>query len=126
MKQKEVFNKIGDIIQELNDQYEYLKTVQDDLNDLELELFVSNAHFLTNNIEVLSKLNLQNSKSKNPPVEKAETAHEQKYFEPVVQQMKHTADIDEDSPPPFERLEINFEKNSNEDELSISAIDLEQ
>ncbi len=61
MKQKEVFKKIGDIIRELNDQYDYLKTVTDDLNDLELELFVSNAHFLTDHIEILCKLNLQNT-----------------------------------------------------------------
>src|SRR5271169_6447163 len=91
MKQKEVFKKIGDIIEELRDQYEYLKTVPDDLNDLELELFVSNAHFLTDHIEILSKLNLQNTKVKKPPVQKTETSHEQKYFEPVVQQMKHAA-----------------------------------
>lgn len=125
MKQKEVFNKIGDIIQELNDQYEYLKTVRGDLNDLELELFVSNAHFLTNNIEILSKLNLQNSKFKNPIVEKTETAHEPKYFEPVVQQMKHVADIDEDNPSPLEQLYIEPAKNNSEDELPVSAIDLE-
>jgi len=97
MKQKEVFKKIGGIIQELGDQYEYLKTVPDDLNDLELELFVANAHFLTDHIEVLCKLNLQNKATKRTTEkpdkpekpEKQETAYEQKYFEPVVQQMKH-------------------------------------
>jgi len=88
MKQKEVFKKIGGIIQELNDQYDYLKTVPDDLNDLELELFVSNAHFLTDHIEILCKLNLQIKVSKNIP-EKPEVSYQQKYFEPVVQQMKH-------------------------------------
>jgi hypothetical protein len=87
MKQKDVFKKIGVIIEELSDQYEYLETVPDDLNDLELELFVSNAHFLTDHIEILCKLNLQNRAAKRTP-EKQETSHEQKYFEPVVQQMK--------------------------------------
>ncbi|MDR3694385.1 hypothetical protein [Mucilaginibacter sp.] len=106
MKQKEVFKKIGGIIQELSDQYEYLKTVPDDLNDLELELFVANAHFLTDHIEVLCKLNLQNrpkrvlEKPEKPEKperpEKPEIAYEQKYFEPVVQQMKHGLDKDED------------------------------
>jgi hypothetical protein len=104
MKQKEVFKKIGGIIQELNDQYEYLKTVPDDLNDLELELFVANAHFLTDHIEVLCKLNLQNrpkkviekpEKSEKP--EKPEIVYEQKYFEPVVQQMKHGLDKGENN-----------------------------
>jgi hypothetical protein len=96
MKQKEVFKKIGGIIQELSDQYEYLKTVPDDLNDLELELFVANAHFLTDHIEVLCKLNLQNrpkrTVEKPEKPEKPEIAYEQKFFEPVVQQMKHNSD----------------------------------
>jgi hypothetical protein len=95
MKQKEVFKKIGGIIQELSDQYQYLKTVEDDLNDLELELFVSNAHFLTDHIEILCKLNLQNKLKRTPLLEKPElpedsaiTSSQQKFFEPVVQQMK--------------------------------------
>ncbi|MDB5089993.1 MAG: hypothetical protein JWR09_3987 [Mucilaginibacter sp.] len=92
MKQKEVFKKIGGIIQELSEQYEYLETVSDNLNDLELELFVANAHFLTDHIEVLSKLNLQN-KPKRPVIEKTETTYQQKFFEPVVQQMKPDVDL---------------------------------
>jgi len=92
MKQKEVFKKIGGIIQELSEQYEYLETVSDNLNDLELELFVANAHFLTDHIEVLSKLNLQN-KPKRPVIEKTETTYQQKFFEPVVQQMKPGVDL---------------------------------
>jgi len=128
MKQKEVFNKIGGIIQELNDQYEYLKTVTEDLNDLELELFVSNAHFLTDHIEILRKLNLQDSKIKNPPVEKppaektpvekTETAYEHKYFEPVVQQMKLDNGTIEEKPvmPPFKPVEIHFIKIEDREE----------
>lgn len=112
MKQKEVFKKIGGIIQELSDQYEYLQTVNEDLNDLELELFAANAHFLTDHIEVLCKLNLQ-SQAEKPRTEKItkpertektekpektvqpfeqDTPHEPKYFEPVVQQMKPGAE----------------------------------
>jgi hypothetical protein len=94
MKQKDVFNKIGEIIQELADQYEYLQTVKDNLNDLELELFVANAHFLTDHIEILSKLNLQKGTSQ-PSTEKPEPAFEQKYFEPVVQQMKYAVIVPE-------------------------------
>ena len=105
MKQKEVFKKIGGIIQELSEQYEYLKTVNEDLNELELELFVANAHFLTDHIEVLCKLNLQaqaekratekssrpekSEKQERPPkIADQQSAHEPRYFEPVVQQMK--------------------------------------
>ncbi len=126
MKQKEVFKKIGDIIRELNDQYDYLKTVTDDLNDLELELFVSNAHFLTDHIEILCKLNLQNTKVRKPPVEKTETTHEQKYFEPVVQQMKHGADAEEEKPvkAPFKQTQPVVEKTNEPEEQPVPQIDL--
>ena len=88
MKQQDVFKKIGGIIEELSDQYQYLQTVTNDLNDLELELFVSNAHFLTDHIEILCKLNLQKSQVRRPYAEKLEPAREHKFFEPVVQQLK--------------------------------------
>ncbi len=59
MKQQEVFKKTGAIIKELNEQYEYLQSTADNLNDLELELFVANTHFLKDHAEILRKLNLQ-------------------------------------------------------------------
>ncbi|HEY8931518.1 MAG TPA: hypothetical protein VIM55_20110 [Mucilaginibacter sp.] len=92
MKQKDVFKKIGGIIQELSEQYDYLQTVSDNLNDLELELFVANAHFLTDHIEILCKLNLQNKPKRNVN-DKQETIYQQKFFEPVVQQNKPGAEI---------------------------------
>jgi len=132
MKQKEVFKKIGGIIQELSEQYEYLKTVNEDLNELELELFVANAHFLTDHIEVLCKLNLQ-SHAEKPAAEKParpekiekqektaksdeqQSMHEAKYFEPVVQQMKPGSEkmserISKDPVKPIELEIANVEK----------------
>jgi hypothetical protein len=129
MKQKEVFNKIGGIIQELSDQYEYLKAVDEDLNDLELELFAANAHFLTDHIEVLYKLNLQGHAEKRGAEKTARSAktekkdsnaeptavHEPKYFEPVVQQMKPGSEKqgDKDAEEAFKPAEheiVRFEK----------------
>lgn len=92
MKQKDVFKKIGGIIQELSEQYDYLQTVSDNLNDLELELFVANAHFLTDHIEILCKLNLQNKPKRNVN-DKQETIYQQKFFEPVVQQNKPGTEV---------------------------------
>jgi hypothetical protein len=106
MKQQEVFKKIGGIIKELNDQYEYLKTVPGQLNELELELFLANSHFLTDHLIVLSKLNSQtapatateNSKTETTiPAPKPEARQEEKYFEPLVQAIappiaKHVTD----------------------------------
>ena len=64
MKQQEVFRKIGGIIKELNEQYQYIETNPESINDLELELFVANAHFLTDHAEILNKLN-QRTKAEN-------------------------------------------------------------
>ncbi|MDB5130367.1 MAG: hypothetical protein JWR02_116 [Mucilaginibacter sp.] len=93
MKQKEVINKIGGIIKELNEQYEYLQGMEENLNSLELELFVSNARFLTNHIEILCKLNSQNSGNKLPSPGQ-EKNPEQKHFEPVFHQPEHTGEND--------------------------------
>src|ERR1700712_3114292 len=98
MKQKEVFKKIGGIIQELSEQYDYLQTTVDNMNELELELFVANAHFLTDHIEILSKLNIQNNAAKRPLI-KSEPTYEQKYFEPMVRQMKHATGLSETVAP---------------------------
>src|ERR1700744_6524789 len=120
MKQKEVFKKIGGIIQELSEQYEYLETVVDNLNELELELFVSNAHFLTDHIEILCKLNLQN-KPKRAAVEKPEvTTYQQKFFEPVVQQMKPGVDL-KPVKPPVKPVEIEVAPNQPDPERLLSA-----
>ncbi|WP_374951295.1 hypothetical protein [Mucilaginibacter sp.] len=100
MKQPEVFKKIGGIIQELQEQYDYLQTNADNFNDLELELFVANTHFLKDHAEILRKLNLLKQQqqpelplhiepAKPEPVKPAQPeirsiADEPKYFEPVV------------------------------------------
>lgn len=57
MKQQEIFKKIGDIIKELNEQYEYLQSEEGKFNELELELFSANAHFLVDHTKILKKLN---------------------------------------------------------------------
>jgi hypothetical protein len=56
MKQQEVLKKIGGIITELNEQYQYMQAEPEHLNSLELELFVANAHFLTDHAEILRKI----------------------------------------------------------------------
>jgi hypothetical protein len=56
MNKQEILKKIGHIIQELNEQHQYLSHVQK-INILELELFTANADFLIDHIEILKKLN---------------------------------------------------------------------
>ena len=142
MKQQEVFKKIGGIIKELNDQYEYLKTVDGQLNELELELFIANAHFLSDHISILAKLNSQLSLAPEPvkkedipqpaqvvvetppvveapetPIENPKPAaepeiHEEKYFEPLVQPLAKSKAVEP------EKAEVV------EEEYSAGGIDL--
>jgi len=57
MKQEDLFRKIGNILTELQDQYQYLAANPQELNELELELFLSNANFLTDHINIVIKAN---------------------------------------------------------------------
>ncbi|AYL98991.1 hypothetical protein [Mucilaginibacter celer] len=126
MKQMDVFKKIGGILKELNDQYDYLAADPGELNELELELFVANAHFLKDHAEILRRINeraatpaqptvappivaeqpkpapVQSAPPKpvTPPAAKNEALHEQRFFEPVVQQ--HI-------PVPVDKIEITKE-----------------
>jgi len=57
MNQEDIFKKIGQILSELNDQYQYLAQNPGELNELELELFLANANFLTDHVQIIRKLN---------------------------------------------------------------------
>ncbi len=110
MKQQEIFKKIGIIINELNEQYDYLASNKDGLNNLELELFVANAHFLAEHAEVLQKLNAQNSILPIPPA-----VVEEKHFEPIVQQVS----------PVVEVQHIDTIENNIVDDSTISTTEVE-
>jgi len=80
MRQKEIIKKIGLIIKELQEQHQYVEKTRGVINDLELELFVANTHFLTDHIEILRKINDQQINALN------QRSHiTDKFFEPVVQ-----------------------------------------
>ncbi|RZK78040.1 MAG: hypothetical protein EOO85_07330 [Pedobacter sp.] len=57
-----IFKKIGYILNELQDQYQFLSDNPDQLSELELELFLANANFLSEHIQIVKKL------TSNPPV----------------------------------------------------------
>jgi hypothetical protein len=151
MKQQEVFRKTGAIIKELNEQYEYLQNTADNLNDLELELFVANTHFLKDHAEILRKLNLQkvqlehalppHVEEKKPEIQKPiieETkkpvtedlkpaAGEPKYFEPLVQQAKpviERAPFNGGSTNPEQAEPVKPEAEPKAEEQSAPQIDL--
>lgn len=57
MNQSDIFKKIGAILNELQEQYEFLAQNPEQLNELELELFQANANFLSDHMEIVRKLN---------------------------------------------------------------------
>ncbi|MGY4385527.1 hypothetical protein ACVWYN_002567 [Pedobacter sp. UYP24] len=70
VNQSNIFKKIGYILNELQDQYEFLSENPDQLSELELELFLANANFLSDHVQIVKKLNSnQPLKELPPPVE---------------------------------------------------------
>jgi hypothetical protein len=57
MNQEELFKKVGSILIELQDQYNFLAEDPKKLNELELELFLANATFLTDHVNIIRKIN---------------------------------------------------------------------
>jgi hypothetical protein len=64
MNQEDLFKKIGHILSELQEQYQYIAEHPQNLNGLEVELMLSNANFLTDHIQIVRKtLNHQELKA---------------------------------------------------------------
>ena len=112
MKQQEVFNKIGGIIKEINEQYEDLKQLGVKYNDVELELLVANAHFLSDHLEILRKVNAQAVPTPAPvagkPAETAQPKVESTYFEPVASE-DHTIEFEMGNKAETIRHELGME-----------------
>jgi hypothetical protein len=58
MKQEDLFKKLGLILNELNEQYQFLAQNPQQLNELELELFHANANFLADHVQIIKKISL--------------------------------------------------------------------
>lgn len=56
VNKSELFKKIGGILTEINEQYQYISSHPDSLNELELELLSANANFLAEHVSVLKKM----------------------------------------------------------------------
>lgn len=95
MKQQDVFKKIGGIINEINEQYEYLASTTGHFNDLELELLVANAHFLSDYIGVLRKVISQEEAQY-----KAAQAILPPHPEPVLIEAKKVEEVKDEKPEP--------------------------
>ncbi|WP_410222368.1 hypothetical protein [Pedobacter sp.] len=56
MKQESLFKKLGTIVTELNEHYQYLAQNPQQINELELELLQANANFLVDHIQIVKKM----------------------------------------------------------------------
>ncbi len=97
MKTHNIFSKVGGILSEINEQYQYLSESPENLNDLELELLSANADFLAEHIKVLKKLNLAQS---NTPSTSIKTSSEnlsetQEYQQNVHEEVEDFSPADE-------------------------------
>jgi hypothetical protein len=63
MNQEDLFRKLGLILNELNEQYQFLAENPQQLSDLELELFQANANFLADHVQIIKKINDNQSAS---------------------------------------------------------------
>lgn len=68
MNKQAILKKIGGIIAEITEQFQYLSDNPENLNELELELFTANSHFLTEHIAILKKINESSEGANDIPV----------------------------------------------------------
>jgi hypothetical protein len=73
MKQEDLLKKTGAILQELQEQYQFMLEDPQTLSELELELFLANANFLTEHVQILKRISLYKPVKSLP--EHAEASH---------------------------------------------------
>ncbi len=95
MKQEDLFKKIGLILNELNDQYQFLAQNPQQLSELELELFHANANFLADHVQIIKKISHSEPVPLALPTQTDEPITTAHFEMNVVQEEIPT-------PPPFE------------------------
>lgn len=128
MNKREIFNRVGGIISELNEQFDYLSKNPDKLNDLELELFAANADFLSDHISILLKLNAEKTAGQaavqeEPLVEQKTIVHELN-VEPEVKDHVEEVKTEFQPEPQSWKFELNDEEVESFDFEDKSAEDL--
>jgi hypothetical protein len=121
MKQQEVFKKIGGIIREINEQYEYLQSADEVYNELELELLAANAHFLSDHIEILRKITSHAEKAQ--PAAKPQVIIEDK---PIAPQPVTAQFVAEDKPAAEPRYFVPEMEQEVEEEPAIETATAEE
>jgi hypothetical protein len=113
MKQEALFRKLGSILAELNDQYQFLSQNPEHLSELELELFMANANFLVDHIQIIRKLNP--ALANEVPLSPKENTNEQ---------MNIVANFDEDEKTVSVQIERNVEAEVVSPEPEVDSPEL--
>lgn len=92
MNQQDIFRKIGNILTELNEQYQFLAQNPDQLNDLEVELFLANANFLSDHVQIVKKLNTINTQDRTPKTETSNFEKEEILEDVPAQELAYEVD----------------------------------
>lgn len=113
MNQEDIFKKVGQILNELQDQYDFLAQNPAQLNELELELFLANANFLSDHVQIVKKIN-----SNKPQRAIAEHAFE----EPVKIEAPASPKIAEAAEPEIVAAEIVEEQLPEPEEVTPEPV----
>ncbi len=115
MNKADILRKTGNILTELQEQFQYLRNHHEEITELELELFMANADFLKDHIIILQKLN--QSAFHNQKAQTKQKIEEEKPVE-TIQKMSETpvrpqAENAPEEEPEKEKQLFEFEKHSN-------------
>lgn len=123
INQSNIFKKIGNILNELQDQYQFLSENPEQLSELELELFLANANFLSDHVEIVRKLN-NNKTTKELP------QHVEISKDAIIQPIQQDEIIQLQQPLPVEQQPLPVEQPLQElkpnDNLLIEEIEREE
>jgi hypothetical protein len=109
MKQESLFKKLGLILNELNEQYQFLAQNPQQLNELELELFHANANFLADHIQIIKKLT-ENKAPLSLPTTPTEIVEIEQPIENIDQEKHYTEELIENKEKQEETLQqVDFE-----------------
>lgn len=129
IKQEAIFKKVGFILEELNEQYQFLAQNAQNFNELELDLFLANANFLADHIKIIKKIALNQSTSNSPISEKLELDHQEVVNENLQEEIENVPIAFKDEKEPEDKLpeiEITKEhKTSNFEEIEEKVFKLD-
>ena len=142
IKQEAIFKKLGYILEELNEQHQYLAQNTQEFNQLELDLFLANAKFLADHIEIIKKIAVNQSSDDYIESEKIEGDIQKVTSESFPENLNHIPliveedlesdsnaqpikiDNKQDSTPIFEEMEediFKLDKDSSSFEFILNA-----